>query len=75
MGVAEEVIQGDRSDPTNVFCWNEVRMNLPGRSKDYGPNKPWVSKVRLKDGRIAANLFIFVDDLQPTGPSHKRKHG
>jgi hypothetical protein len=32
---------------------------------------PWVSKIR-KNGRIiAANLFIFVNDLRPTGPGSK----
>jgi hypothetical protein len=29
MGVAEEVICGDRKDPTNVYCWDTVRLNLP----------------------------------------------
>jgi hypothetical protein len=43
MGVAEEVICGDRKDPTNVYRWDTVRMNLPG-SSDYKPNIPWVSK-------------------------------
>jgi hypothetical protein len=27
--------------------------------------------LRLDDGRIAADLFIFVDDLRPTGPNYK----
>jgi hypothetical protein len=68
MGVAEEVIRGDPSDPTNVFCWDEVVLNLPG-SDDYDPSKPWVTKYRMEDGRIAADLFIVVDDLRPTGLS------
>jgi hypothetical protein len=46
-----------------------VRLNLPG-DKGYDPNLPWVSKVR-EDGRIAADLFTFVDDLRPTGPGKK----
>jgi hypothetical protein len=70
MGVAEEVIRGDRHDPTNVFRWDKVVLNLPG-SEDYNPSKPWVYKLRLDDRRIAADLFIFVDDLRPTGPSRK----
>jgi hypothetical protein len=45
-------------------------MNLPGCT-EYNPNKPWVYKMRLNDGRITANLFIFVDNLCPTGPSQK----
>jgi hypothetical protein len=70
MGVAKEVICGDRHVLTNVFCWDKVVLNLPG-SKEYDPRKPWVYKLRLDDGRITANLFIFVDDLWPTGPNRK----
>jgi hypothetical protein len=36
---------------------------------EYDPSKPWVSKIRSEDHRIAADLFIFVDNLRPTGPS------
>jgi hypothetical protein len=68
MGVTEEVIRGDRKDPTNMYHWDTVRMNLPG-SPEYRPNQPWVSKFRLDDAKIAADLFIFVDDLRPTGSS------
>ena len=68
MGIAEEVIRGDPSDPTNVFRWDSVELNLPG-SKGYDPSRPWVAKYRMEDGRIAADLFIFVDDLRPTSPS------
>ena len=59
--VAKEYIMGDRRDPGNAFRWDVVRMNLPG-SPDYDPSKPWVSKIRLSDGRIAADLFLYVDD-------------
>jgi hypothetical protein len=45
-------------------------LNLPG-SDDYDPNQPWVSKIRLEDNRIAADLFIFVDNMRPTGLSRK----
>jgi hypothetical protein len=69
MSVAEEVIKGERSDESNVYQWVWVRLNLPG-NVDYDPNLPWVSKMRL-DGKIAADLFIFVDDLTPTGPGRK----
>jgi hypothetical protein len=30
-----------------------------------------VSKFRSSDQKIAADLFIFVDDLRPTGSSQK----
>jgi hypothetical protein len=67
MGIAEEVIRGDHEDPENVFRWDHVELNLPG-NPEYDPSRPWVAKYRLEDGRIAADLFIFVDDLRPTGP-------
>ena len=68
MMVAEEVMLGDRQDSANPFRWDVVRMNLPGM-KDYDPSLPWVSKVRLSDGAIAADIFIYVDDLRITGLS------
>ena len=69
---AEEIIRGNKDDPTNVFRWERVRLNLPG-SESYDPSLPWVSKVRHGDEggeeQIAADLFTFVDDLRPTGSS------
>jgi hypothetical protein len=62
MLVVKEVILGDRLDKNFVFCWDKIRINLPG-SKTYVSSLPWVSKVHLNDGRIAADLFIYVDDL------------
>jgi hypothetical protein len=70
MGIAEEVICGDRKDPNNVFHWDKVVLDLPGSNK-YEPNNPLVYKLWLDYGRSAANLFIFVDDLCPIGPSEK----
>jgi hypothetical protein len=66
--VAGEYILRDRSDPKNNFCWDVVRMNLPG-SKEYEPSLPWVSKIRLEDGNIVADLFLYVDDGRLTGNS------
>ena len=57
----EEVIQGDPKDPKNIFRHDKVVLNLPG-SEDYDPSMPWVHKLRLSDGGIAADLPIFVDD-------------
>jgi hypothetical protein len=45
-------------------------MNLPG-SKLYNSSLHWVSKVRLNDGKIAADLFIYVDDVRVTGNTAK----
>jgi hypothetical protein len=67
--VADEIIKGNHEDAANVFEWVRVRLNLPG-DKNYDPSLPWVSKVR-KDGKIAADLFTFVDDLRPTGPGRR----
>ena len=64
--MVDEVIGGDRLDPSNVFRWDYVRLNLPG-SETYDPSLPWVSKVRRSDGKIAADRTIFVDDVRPVG--------
>jgi hypothetical protein len=61
MGHAKEKILGDPKDSLNVFQWEEVRLNLPGMAES------WVAKVR-EDGRVAADLFIYMDDFCPTGP-------
>jgi hypothetical protein len=70
-GFAEEVICGDKDDPNNIFRWKQVSLNLPG-SNGYDPNRPWVSKVRSDNPTdLVANLFTFVDDLRPCGPSKR----
>eukprot|EP00980_Cylindrotheca_fusiformis_P026387 scaffold16048_cov85-Cylindrotheca_fusiformis.AAC.1 len=66
--VAKEVILGDRRDKENAYRWDVVRLNLPG-SKGYDPSLPWVSKIRIDDGEIACDLFIYVDDGRVTAPS------
>jgi hypothetical protein len=43
-------------------------MNLPG-SNEYDLLLPWVSKICLEDGNIAADLFLYVDDGRLTGNS------
>jgi hypothetical protein len=64
MGHAKEFIIGDPNDEQNVYQWKEVRLNIPG-SSDYDPSLTWVAKVR-EDRRVAAYLFIYMDDLRPT---------
>jgi len=59
----------DRRDPENVFRWESVVLNLPG-SKDYDPAKPWVYKAQ-KDGKIAADLHKYRDDVQETAPTQE----
>jgi hypothetical protein len=70
LGFAEEVIWGDRRDPKNFFRWDKARKNLPGLAA-YDPKLPWISKVRAEDEKIAADLFTFMDDFRPTGPTKK----
>ena len=41
---------------------------IPG-SLLYNPTKPWVSKVREEDGHIAADFWMFVDDVYQTAPT------
>ncbi len=66
---AQEVIMGDRKCERNVFRWENVEFNLPGTS-GYVPGRPWVCKIR-SDGTIAADLFIYVDDLRITAPTEQ----
>jgi hypothetical protein len=70
MSVADELVRGSPRDMKNPFRWDWVRMNLPG-SENYCCSKPWVSKVRACDMRIAADFLSFVDDVWPTGPTKK----
>jgi hypothetical protein len=66
MGHAKELIIRDPNYEQNVYQWKEFRLNLPG-SPYYDPSLAWVAKLR-KDGRVAADFFIYMDDLRPTGP-------
>jgi hypothetical protein len=70
MLVAKEIIGGNRHEASNAFRWDRVRMNLPG-SKKYDPSLPWVSKIRVSNGKMAADLFIYVDDARLTAPSEE----
>ena len=67
---AKDVIRGDRFDESNIFRWEKLNLNLPG-SAAYDPSLPWVYKVRLSDGKIAVDVFGFVDDFRRTGNSAK----
>ena len=44
-----EVFREARKDPTNVFHWDYVRLNLPGHDS-YDPTLPWVSRVKDMEG-------------------------
>jgi hypothetical protein len=66
---ALEIIAGDRNDSENVFCFDRVRLNLPG-NHDYDPKRPWVYKERA-DGKIACDVHCYVDDLRTCGTTEK----
>jgi hypothetical protein len=67
IGWAKEMMMGDHLDATNVFKWSSLRLNLPGLP-DYDPMVQWVSNITKEDGRVAANLSIYIDDFRPTAP-------
>ncbi len=50
----------------NLFQWKGIHLNLPG-TKDYDPCVTWISK-RQEDGRIACNVFTFVNNERVFGP-------
>jgi hypothetical protein len=61
--VAEEVILGDRCNPTNPFQFDEVVLNLPGMAT-YNPANSWVAKIHWSDKQVAGDMFIYVDDAR-----------
>ena len=63
--IVEEIVRGDQHYVDNLSHWTTTRLNLPG-SVGYDPSKPWLSKIRA-DGRVAADLFSFVDDETQKG--------
>ena len=73
--VVEEVCRGDRHEiglgsdgkELNPFQWDHIRMNLPGTA-EYDPCTSWLSKLR-RDGRVACDIYSFVDDERVTGPN------
>jgi hypothetical protein len=67
MLIAQEVIMGDPSDALNIFRWEQLRLNLPGQA-NYDPSRAWVTKLR-RDGSIAADMFIYVDDIRTSAPT------
>lgn len=69
MMIAREVILGNRLSESNVFRWDRVRLNLPG-SPTYVPSKAWFTKIR-KDGKVAADVFIYVDDIRCSAPTQR----
>ena len=73
--IAEEVIRGDRHDPSNPLQWNCILLNLPGTRK-YNPSIAWILKRRT-DGSLASDFVTFVDDLRlaAQGPERVKELG
>jgi len=69
--IALELVQGDRTNPSNVFHWNEVILNLPGAA-NYNPSQPRVWKFNPVTGQMAAALHSYVDDLRAVGCSESQ---
>ena len=63
---SEEIIRGNNMDESSPFHWDVVVLNLPGM-KTYNPILPWVYKWNTKLECIAGEIFIYVDDIRPTG--------
>ncbi len=60
-------VYGNRRALDNLFHWDRVVFNLPG-SKGYRVDLPWVIKIRW-GGEQAAEVFVYVNDGRPTGPT------
>jgi hypothetical protein len=67
IGWDKNKMMGDHLDATHFFKWSTVRLNLPG-SPDYDPLMQWVAKIRMEDGRVTMDLFIYIDDLRSAAP-------
>jgi hypothetical protein len=63
--VAKVMAYGNREEPNNPFQWQKIVLNLPG-SEQYDARLPWVMKVR-SDGKLACEIYIYVDDARITG--------
>ncbi len=60
-------VYGDQRLRSNPFHWERVVLNLPGLT-GYRADLPWVMKLRW-DGDLAAEVFVYVDNGRPTGPT------
>lgn len=63
--LADEIIQGDKSSPSNPFQWEQVILNLPGTQR-YDPTQPWVYRID-KAGHKRCGGPTYVDDVRMVG--------
>ena len=64
--IAEEQARGDHLDSKNPFYWDKIKLNIPC-SQDFDPTSPWICKWNSKEGRIAGDFVVFVDDMRVCG--------
>lgn len=55
-----ELAKGDPKEADNPFGWETILINLPGQD-DYDPGLPSIIRL-MKDGTLAADVIMFVDD-------------
>jgi hypothetical protein len=55
-------------DGSNPFYWDKDILNLPGAS-NFDPTRPKVMKWDSRNGWMACDLIVFVDDLRGSGPT------
>ena len=67
---SEDVIRGDMKQSDSPFHWDVIVLNLPGNT-NYNPLFPWVYKWNSKFKCVAGEIFIYVDDIRPTGRDSK----
>lgn len=63
-------MKGDHRDPRNPFQWHRVHLNLP-TAENFDPSLPRVLRIR-KDGELASDSVMFVDDGRSAGRGKKR---
>jgi hypothetical protein len=66
--LAEEFVRGNPTDTSNPFYWDKLLLNLPG-SLTFDPTRPRIMKWDSRNGWIACDLVVFVDDLRASGPT------
>ena len=65
----KDVELGNRQDMQNPLEWLRVVFTPPG-TPTYNYCRPWVYK-ESSYGSIAADLFVYVDDGLPIGPTQE----
>jgi len=64
-----KLVKRDPKDPTSAFCYEQVKLNLPGM-ESYDPALPRVHRIR-HDGLTATDVLNFLDDIGPYGPNRE----